>query len=270
MRGGTPGDLAAAGRRRSRDLVGCPGWKYCAAVDQHRRLFSEPIPKRRRSFRETIRERPRLTLLVGYGLLLLGSVLPWMRVWLPYRGFIDVSGFERAGDAGLLIELGLVGLALTWNESAWRSRITILVAGPLALAIVAAVLLRTANGDANIYLASLKLQGGYGSISPGFWAANAGAAIAIIGGAVHLRQRRGSVSFKTGLTWTTIAGWLGGAIGAGAGFLAGTEVASMVTAGALVAVSSSLVVFSAILFTVVGGWLGAVGASRLAGSLQRP
>ncbi|MBI2762375.1 MAG: hypothetical protein HYX54_01250 [Chloroflexi bacterium] len=216
-----------------------------------------------------MRDHARLTLLVGFVLLLAGAILPWMRVWLPYQGYVDVSGFERAGDAGLLVEFGLAGLALTWSEGAWHSRVTVLVAGPLTLALMGVLLLRVAHGDANIYLASLKQQGGTGSISPGFWTANVGAVVATIGGAVQLWRRRASLSFNVGLTRIAVAGSIGGVVGAIGGFLAGTEIAGRITTGAIVAVSSSVVVVLALLLAFVGCWIGAVGAARLARSLPR-
>lgn len=201
---------------------------------------------------------------MGLVLLLVGSALPWMRVWLPYHGSFDVSGFERAGDAGLLLELGAVALVLTWSQAAWHSRITVIVAGPLILGLVCALLLRVANGDANIYLGSLTLQGGKGSILPAFWAANVGAAIAAIAGATHLWRSRARLSFNIGLTRQAVAGAVGGFGGAIAGFIAGTTIAQLMTAGSIAAVSSSVVVVLGFLLAIIGAWVGAIGAFRLA------
>jgi len=205
----------------------------------------------------------RASLIVGLVLLLVGSALPWMRVWLPYHGYFDVSGFERAGDAGLLLELGAVALVLTWSQAAWHSRITVIVAGPLILGLVCALLLRVANGDANIYLGSLTLQGGKGSILPAFWVANVGATVATIAGAVHLWRARARLSFNIGLTRQAVAGAVGGVGGAVAGFIAGTTIAQLMTAGSIAAVSSSVVVVLGFVLAIIGGWVSAVGAFRL-------
>lgn len=232
-------------------------------VTHHSLRFPEPKPRPRRSIRETFRDPVRAALIVGLVLLLIGSALPWMRVWLPHDGFFEVSGFERAGDAGLLLELGAVALVLTWSQSAWRSRITVIVAGPLILGLVCVLLLRVANGDANIYLGSLKLQGGRGSILPAFWVANIGAVVASIAGAVRLWRTRARLSFNIGLTRQAVAGAVGGVGGAVAGFIAGTTIAQLMTAGSIAAVSSSVVVVLGFLLAIIGGWFGAVGAFRL-------
>jgi len=238
-------------------------------VDHHRLRFPEPVPPKRRSLRETLRDRVRLTLLVGLGLLLVGAALPWMRVWLPYEGFFDVTGFERAGDAGLLLEFGAVGLVLTWSERAWHSRVTVLVAGPFLLAVASVALLRVAHGDANIYLESLAPRGGNGSILWPFWAANAGAVLASIAGAAHVWQARSRLSFDIGLTVPAVAGTVGGVAGAVLGFVMGTTIAERLAAGAIAGVSSSLVVVLAFPLAFITGWLGAIGAARLARSARR-
>ncbi len=233
-------------------------------MDHHRLRFPAPVPPKRRSLRETLRDRVRLALLVGFGVMLVGAALPWMRVWLPYQGFFDVTGFDRAGDAGLLLEFGAVGLVLTWSERAWHSRVTILVAGPLLLGAVSVLLLRVTHGDANIYLDSLEPRGGSGSILLPFWAANAGAALATIAGAVHLWRARTRLSFNIGLTVPAVAGAIGGVAGAILGFVAGTRIAELLTAGAIAGVSSSVVVFLSFVLAFITGWVGAVGGARLA------
>ncbi|MEO8468340.1 MAG: hypothetical protein ABI573_01585 [Chloroflexota bacterium] len=232
-------------------------------MTHHSLRFPEPTPRKRRSLRETFRDPVRAPLIVGLVLLLIGSALPWMRVWLPYNGFFEVSGFERAGDAGLLLELAAVALILTWSQAAWHSRITVIVAGPFILALVCALLLRVANGDANIYLGSLKLQGGNGSILPAFWAANVGAVVALIAGAIHVWRARARLSFNIGLTRQAVAGAVGGVGGAVAGFLMGTTIAQLLTVGSIAAVASSVVVVLGFLLAIIGGWFGAVGAFRL-------
>jgi len=227
------------------------------------------VPPKRRSLRDTFRDPVRFALLVGLGLLLVGAALPWMRVWLPYQGFFDVSGFERAGDAGLLLEFGAVGLVLTWSERAWHSRVTILVAGPFLLGLVSALLLRVAHGDANIYLDSLTPRGGSGSISLPFWAANAGAVLAAVAGAMHVWQARSRLSFNIGLTVPAVTGAMGGVGGAILGFGAGTKIAELLTAGAIAAVSSSVVVVLSFVLAFIAGWVGAVGGARLGGAVRR-
>jgi hypothetical protein len=198
-----------------------------------------------------------------------GAVLPWLETWRPYVGVVHVSGFERAGDAALVLEAGAVAFVLTWSDRAWSSRTTLLVAGPLVLTITCLLLLRVAYGDGLIYIRSFDAYGGHGSVLPGFWIAAVGAGAATIPAAVHLWQARGRLSFDLGLTVPAVGGAIGGVAGAVGGFMAGVTIAQLFTAGAIAGVVSSVLVPLAIALAFVGGWLGAVGGARLVRSTRR-
>lgn len=208
-------------------------------------------------------------LLGGLLLLTVGALLPWIRAWTPGEGAFEVSGFERAGDAGLLLELGAIALVLTWSDRAWTSRITIVVAGPVVLAIASLLVLRIAYGEAGEFLRSLAPAGGYGSILPAFWVTVVGAAVTSVGGGVHLWRARRRLSFSLGVTLPTIAGTIGGVAGAIGGFVAGTRIAELVTAGAIAGVSTSVLILLAFTLAFLGAWVGAVGGSSLVRAARR-
>lgn len=197
-----------------------------------------------------------------------GAVLPWLETWRPYVGTVNVSGFERAGDAALILEAGGVAFVLTWADRAWNSRTTLFVAGPLVLTITCLLLLRVAHADAMIYLRSFDAYGGHGSILPGFWLTLVGAAAATIGAAAHLWRARRRLSFNPGLTVAAVGGAIGGVGGAIGGFMAGVTIAQLLTAGAIAGVVTSVLVPLAIALAFVGGWLGANGGARLVRSIR--
>jgi hypothetical protein len=220
----------------------------------------EPEPRR---LPAALRDPLRIAILAGLLVMLVGDLLPWMRLWMPYRGFFEASGFERAGDAGLVLELALAILALTFSDQAWNSRTTVLVAGPALL------VLRNAWADGTSYIRSLDIYGGYGDFLPWFWMAVAGAAIVTTGGAIQLWRARGRVSFRIGLTRTTVAGTIGGLAGAVGGFLAGMRIAELLTAGEIAWVSTSALVLLAFFLGFLGAYVGAVGAASLVRSTHR-
>jgi hypothetical protein len=237
----------------------------------HRALRFPDLPERKpRRLPAAFRDRLRLTILAGLAVMLVGDLLPWLRLWMPYRGFFEASGFERAGDAGLILELGLVILALTISDQAWNSRTTILVAGPAILGAICLFVLRNAWADGTSYIHSLDVYGGYGSFLPWFWVAVAGAALVTAGGALAVWRARARLSFRLGLERAVIAGAIGGIVGAIGGFIAGVQIAGLLTKGDIAWVSTSAVVLIAIFLGFLGAYVGAVGAASLARSSRRP
>jgi hypothetical protein len=236
----------------------------------HRALRFPDLPaKQPRRLPEALRDPLRATLLVGLLILAIGTLMPWMLVWMPGRNFFEVSGFERAGDAGILLELGLVALALTWSSQAWHSKIAILLAGPLIVGLACLFLLRVAYADAMTYFASLENSGGYGSLLPWFWVAIVGAIIVTIGGALEVWGARKRVSFKVPLTREAIGGTVGGIGGAALGFIAGVTIAGLFTAGEIPMVETSMVVVLALLLGFLGAWVGATAGAGFARSIRR-
>jgi hypothetical protein len=236
----------------------------------HRRLrFPDPEPRKRAGLPAVLRDPLRVNLLVGLLLLVIGALVPWIRAWTPGRGFFDVSGFEGAGDAGLVLELGAIAFVLTWSDRAWDSRTTILVAGPAILGAACVLVLRIAYGEAETLLRSLEPTGGYGSVQPGFWVTVGGAVVATVAAAIHLWRGRARLSFNIGLTAPAIAGTIGGVAGAVAGFFAGVRIAELFTAGAIAGVSTSVLVLLSFTLAFLGAWVGAVGAAGLARTSRR-
>ena len=235
------------------------------SVERRRSSFPDPAAPVPRTLPSALRDRLRIALLAGLALATAGSLLPWIHTWLPYVGDVNVSGLERAGDAALILQIALVVFVLTWSDRAWNSRTTLLVGGPVALGVLGLLILRVAFGDATIYIRSLALYGGHGSIEPGLWITVAGMAIATSAGGIHLFRARARLSFRPGITWAAVAAAIGGAGGLVVGFTAGVWLAERLTAGALRVVSSSLVV----VFALVLGFLGAMAGSRAASGLVR-
>ncbi len=238
-------------------------------MDHQRLRFPDLPPPSRRRLPAALTDRNRLLILSGLVIMGIGDVLPWLRLWLPYRGFFEVSGFERASDAGIILELGLAILALTWSDQAWNSRTALLVAGPAALGVACLILLVIAHGDAIRYIDSLHPSGGYGSILPWFWLTGAGAVVVTAGGSVELWRARGRVSFRVGISRSTIAGVAGGIGGAIVGFVAGAKIAELFASGPVVASSTSALVLLSLALAFVGAWVGAVGAASLARPSRR-
>lgn len=237
----------------------------------HRRLrFPDTAPPKRPGLPAVLRDPLRIGLLGGLVAVAIGALLPWIRAWTPGQGFFEVSGFERAGDAGLVLELGAIALVLTWSDRAWNSRITILVAGPALLAAACVLVLRIAYGEAATFLRTLEPAGGYGSVLPAFWVTLGGAVTATVAGAIHLWRARGRLSFNIGLTAPVIAGTIGGVAGAIVGFMAGVRIAELLTAGAIAGVSTSVLVLLSFALAFVGAWIGAIGAASLARTSRRP
>lgn len=225
-----------------------------------------PAPRR---LPAALRDPLRLAILAGLLLMLVGDVMPWFRLWLPGRGFFEVSGFERAGDAGLVLELGLVILVLTWADQAWNSRTTLLVAGPLLVGAACVVILRVAWAAGMSHIRSLAGAGGHGSVLPWFWLAVAGAIIVTIGGAIALWRARARVSFRVGVSRSAIGGAIGGVAGAVGGFVAGVQISDLMAGDDIAWVSTSLLVLLSIALGFVGAWIGAIFGAGVARSSGR-
>lgn len=237
----------------------------------HRRLrFPDPVPRTGPYLPEALRDPVRLTLLGGLLVMAAGAVFPWIRGWTPAVGAFEISGFERAGDAGLVLELGALAWILTWSDRAWHSRLAILAAGPFVLSAVCVLVLRVAYGDATSYLRSLERFGGYGSVVAPFWIAVVGAVLAALAGGVGAWRARGRVSYSPGITVPAVAGSIGGVLGAVGGFVAGVRIAGLITAGTIAGVSTSVLVLLAFSLAFAGAWIGAVGAASLARTVRRP
>jgi hypothetical protein len=239
------------------------------AVTQRATRFPELPTTQARRFPDALADPLRLAILAGLAVLLVGTLLPWIRAWMPGRGFFEVSGFEGAGDAGIMLELELVIFALTWSSQAWRSKTAILVAGPFFLGVAGLVLTRVAWGEAQTYVRALAPAGGHGELLPWFWLAVLGAVIVTVGGAIEVWRSRNRVSFRVGLSRATLGGTAGGIGGAILGFIGGVQIGGLFTHGALAWVSTSVVVLLALLLMFLGAWVGAMAGASIARSARQ-
>ena len=200
---------------------------------------------------------------------IVATILPFMRVWKPGTGWFEITGFERAGDGGFVLELAVIAAALVWIDAAWNSRIVILVAGPAVLGGTCLVILRDFYQTGVDYLGGLGGSGGHGGFEPGFWLTIAAASALLITGALTTWRARDRLSFRPGATVASFAGFAGGLIGAIAGFVAGSTITPLFVHETVGQTSTVLVIVAAGL-AFLGAWFGALLGSSVARGLRRP
>lgn len=231
----------------------------------HERLrFPDAPQARARTLPTALREPIRVAILAGVGLMVVGALLPWVHAFRPGTGWYDLSGFDGAGDGGIVLEFALVIGLLTWSSRAWNSRIGAVVAAPAALALASLVVLRLSWDNTEVYLRLLENAGGHGTYQPGFWIAGLGSLTAAVGGGVAIWRARGRATFSHGATAYAVGVAIGGAAGGIGGFIAGTRIADLFTAGSPRG-ASMILVFLAIALGFVGAWFGA----RIGGGAAR-
>src|SRR4051812_9370924 len=108
--------------------------------------------ERRRGLHPALRNPVRVGIWLGGASLVVGSMLGWLQVWLPYQGWSEISSFERAGDGLIALELGILLVALGWSDRAADSRLAIVVVAPLVAGLAAFVVMRLAYNDGAIYI----------------------------------------------------------------------------------------------------------------------
>jgi hypothetical protein len=231
------------------------------------RLTPSAAPSGR--FHEAFKDPIRLTLVAAAALMVVGSFFSWVEVWLPYRGWFDISSFAGASDGGITLELGAILLVFGWSERVNGSRLAVLVAAPLVLATAAVLDLRVASDSAHAYLDSIASSGGHGYLLPGFWMTVGGATLATLAGVVRIWRVRREVRWTIGIQLGTAARVIGGLIGAVVGFLSGISFGEHTTANTIGGVTGSVLILFAIGFAFAGAWVGAwVGG--LVGSVAQP
>lgn len=229
----------------------------------HERLrFPAPTPPERRSLPHVLRDPLRAATLAAILVTVLGTMFPFLRVFRPGTGWVDITGFEQTGDGGFVLELALVAAALVWIDGAWNSRVVALVAGPTVLGAAGLLILRDFYQTGLNILDSLRGSGGYGGFEPGFWVAIAGTLALTALGALRTWQVRERLSFRPGATMASMAGVAGGVVGAILGFIIGSTIAPLLVEGT-VGQTSTLAVIAAIALAFLGAWFGAIGATSI-------
>ncbi len=211
--------------------------------------------ERRRGLHPALRNPVRVGIWLGGASLVVGSMLGWLQVWLPYQGWSEISSFERAGDGLIALELGILLVALGWSDRAADSRLAIVVVAPLVAGLAAFVVMRLAYNDGAIYIASLTRYGGHGDYMPGFWLATGGAVVATLGGAGRVLAARHEVRFGIRLDPASIAGALGGVAGGILGIAAAVIVGERLSGSS--ALAGTAATFLAVVFGLAGAWIGA-------------
>lgn len=210
-----------------------------------------------------------MAVLVSALVTIAGSIQPFMHIWRPGTGWVDVTGFEQSGDGGYVLELAVLAAALAWIDVAWKSRIVVLVAGPALLGAASLVILRDFYQTGLGVLGGLAGGGGHGGFEPGFWVASLGAATLAVVGGVRIWQARRWISLRPGVALSSVAGMLGGLAGAITGFVVGVSITPMLVHANTGPTSFVLVIVGSIL-AVLGAWLGAMVASSAVGGPRHP
>ncbi|HEV2005291.1 MAG TPA: hypothetical protein VGQ85_01650 [Candidatus Limnocylindrales bacterium] len=224
-----------------------------------------PTARKTGRLHDALKDAVRLTIVAGAVLLVVGSFLSWLEVYLPFRGWFDMSSFERANDGGITLELGVLLFALAWSDRATSSRLAVLVGAPAAIGIVAVLDLRVASDSLQAYLDSIAISGGKGYFLPGFWMTVGGATLATLAGVVRIWRVRRETRWAIGVRRSTAGAFVGGVGGAIVGFAAGIFIGERVGANIIGGAAGSVLVLFAIAFGFAGTWLGA-WAGRLVGS----
>lgn len=236
-----------------------------------RQLAEFPAPGARppRKVPPALQDPLRAATLLGVALLIVGSLLPWIHAFRPGRGWFDISGFEQAGDGGIVLELAILAGALVWSNRAWNSRMALVVTAPALLAITCLAILRVSYDMSLTFLRLLANAGGQGTFQVGFWLTILGGVVTAVAGVIGIWRARGRLRFSLGGAGRIVAGAVGALVGGGGGFIVGSQVADLLTQGSTVGASAILITLAfALMF--VGAWLG--GTIALAGlrALQRP
>ena len=236
----------------------------------HKLRFPEPSAPTGRRIPDALREPQRVLMIAAAAAMVVGGILPWVRYIRPGYDWLDITGFDRAGDGGFVMEFAIIAGLIAWSERAWTSRLAVFVAGPAVLGVAAALILRASYDTLQEFLFGLHNAGGHGAIQPGFWLAMGGSLALVAGGALRIWLARSEVSFAIGIGSATIAGWLGGIVGGVGGFIVGSQIGSLVMKGASAGVVSNTQLILAIALAFTGMWFGAMAAAGVARSMRRP
>jgi hypothetical protein len=142
----------------------------------------EPSTDRSRGPR-LIRQPLRLALVVGSGLVIVGSLLSWADGQLPGRIAVDFSP-TTSPDGVILPILAAGAIALGLNEGVAESRTRTLQAALAVLGVLAVLIWISALGSANREIVDWQRQHGTGTIGPGIWLAAVGVVLLAVCGTI--------------------------------------------------------------------------------------
>lgn len=219
--------------------------------------FPAPGTRRPRKVPPALQDPLRTATLVGVAMLIVGSLLPWIHAFRPGTGWFDISGFEQAGDGGIVLELAILAGVLVWSNRAWNSRMAIVVAAPTLLAITCLAIMRVSYDMSQTFLRLLANAGGQGTYQVGFWLTILGGIVTLVAGVIAVWRARGRMRFSLGGAGRIVVGAVGAVGGGAGGFIVGSQVADLLTQGSTVG-ASAVVITLAFALMFVGAWLGAL------------
>ena len=217
-----------------------------------------------------IRRQPaRLAGLLGAAMLIVAGFFPFAEGRVPRADGVIVrqtlSGFDGAGDAAILLVLGLIALVILLNQGLAESSATILRFGPALLGLVAALITVTAWRESEDWIAELARNGNSGAVSIGIWLAGIGSLVLLLGGVVRSFSERDRASTEPSARLrpsradlAEVAGAVAGGVVLSAGLLA-TAVSVLPTQ--LIAVY--------VIASIVGGLIGITLGGRLGRRIAR-
>jgi hypothetical protein len=197
------------------------------------------------------------------------SRLVWVDGELPYRGHVEVSGYDNAGDGAITLLVALITLAWGIRRAAFDSRQPVVVILPLAIGAASLLISGLAIQNALILIASWERLGGSGSISFGIWLTGLAALMLTVAGAVHLWRKRHETSFRFTLVPGDIGAAVGGIGGAIAGIIGSTLIAGRFFPHEQAAVYASAQVAILLPMLFIGAWLGSK-VGRVIGEAFQP
>lgn len=235
------------------------------------RPFEFPVPgsARPRTIPPALRDRLRLATLVGVGMMIVGSLLPWIRAFRPGSGWFDISGFEQAGDGGIVLEFAIAAGLFVWSNRAWQSRTALIVAAPMILGVASLAVMRLSYDTSTTFLRLLANAGGQGSFQFGFWLTILGALVTIVAGGIGVWRARGRLRISLRGSGRIIVGAVGATAGGVGGFIVGSRIAGLLTHESTVGASAILIAL-AFALAFAGAWLGAIVATSAIRAIQRP
>lgn len=166
-------DLTLGGEPLARFLQWENAWQRYTDLE---RGAPSPTGPRTEEFGSTI------AVLIGGGLLALGSFLPWLQASVPLIGSISRNGLDGGGDGIITLLLGVVTLIIGAVRMSGSQMPPVLQKSPVVTGIAAVVLVVIDGVSVSERVSDVSSAGASASIGYGLYVCGLGGVLAIIGG----------------------------------------------------------------------------------------